>query len=201
MEQKGLSLIEVVFIIFLLVLAVLFLPVFLEGFGSGNRHKALLVKCKTNLDQIGKVLALYRMDYGRDYRYPDAEGAYFLGRLYKVRLLRENKVYICPCTPDENEGIDLGKDSGIEPQWISYAGRKNKNQLTYPGLYQVALCTTLTTTASDDWEESPNHENGAHINFLFQDGHTDYLRDPSLDNDDYDAFAIRNGGLAHPLTN
>lgn len=191
LTKKGFTLIELVVILVIIIAFALLLRS--TGFKSLVEDEKQLL-CKVNLDQFGKSFAMYRADYGGNRRHPDANGAYFMGRLYKVELLIRSKVYLCPDTSDTNEGIDLGKSSGLAPEHISYAGRKNKNHAKYPGIFKPFRQTTLTTIVSDDFEATPNHEDGDVTIFLFLDGHVDQER-------------VSNGGekkiflLSDPLSN
>ncbi len=197
--RKGFTLIEM--LVLILIIGIMSIVLTLEQ--KNRRRRAGFRACRANLDQIGKALHLYRHDYGRHVRYPDANGCYFIGRLYQVKLLLEHMIYICPDTSDENYEMDLGATS-LSPDAISYAGRKNAapDQRKYPGIYKPFHYTTLTTMASDDWEATPNHDEGRVINFLFLDGHGDRVELPYLSADNYTAFCTRGEKLADaPLTN
>jgi len=192
--KKGFTLIELLVVIAIIgILAALLLP----ALGS-VQEKAKQIKCKANLDQFGKTLVMYRNDYGNNVRYPNANGGNFLGRLYRTKLLVEPKVYICPSTTDENTPCSAEDYNTSGSGAMSYAGRNNLNQTAYPGLYKPFHNTTLTTTASDDWEIQPNHENGQYANFLFLDGHCDHVR--NSDAGDTDA-KTNFGSTADPLNN
>ena len=121
------------------------------------------------------VLKLYRLDFGRETNYPPRNGAGFLVFLYQKGLTPEHKDFICPGTSDSNENgrlleyiIDSDKD---EENYVSYAGRKNRNQDVYPGLFMPTKDTTNTTVAADDSQSTENHEKVIH--FLYLDGHTE----------------------------
>ena len=195
--QKGFTILEVlVVIVIIAILAILILPTL----GTVHEH-SVGSRCKSNMDNLGKGLLLYKYDYGRNVRFPDENGGKFIAKLYTTRIVLEPRVYVCPSTTDEFDkaGMEKGNPSAAG---MSYAGRKNKNQTKYPGLYMEYKSRTNTTVASDDWEEFANHENGQYINFLFSDGHREHRRDTSLETDNYIEFTKeKHDFLADPLTN
>lgn len=189
--KKGFTLIELLVVIAIIaILAALLLP----SLGKVS-EKAKQVKCKANLDQFGKAFKLYTGDYGKNVMYPDANGAGFLTRLYKVETLGESRVFLCPSTTDDNrEGEDLRDITGeeINTNFVSYGGRKNQIQNRYPGLYKTNEQTTLTPLAADDHlqpDDTWNHPNL--LNVLYLDGHTDHINNRSMEFDD----------IRDPLTN
>ena len=190
-EKKGFTLIELLVVIAIIALLVaILLPAL-----SLVIEKSKQTKCKANLDQMGKSLHLYQQDYGDNRQYPNANGAGFLVRLYKVSVLSEYKVFICPSTTDtNNNGQDFEFITGEETTTnaCSYAGRKNQNQLVYPGIYTTAANVTTTPVAADDIEQPADTWNHPNImNFLFLDGHVENVNQRIAD---FDLFL-------DPLTN
>ena len=195
--KKGFTMVELLVVIAVIsILAALILPTL-----GSITEKAKQIQCKTNMDNIGKGMLLYKVDYGKNVRFPDENGGKFIAVLYTTKLVVEPKIYICPSTTDEFDKTGMANGNPAA-DGMSYAGRKNKPQTKYPGIYKSYQSTTATTLASDDWEAFANHENGQYINFLFVDGHRDHKRDNKLDADNYAEFCKeKHDCLADPLTN
>ena len=163
--------------LFLLVIIITSLLIILSLDYPCNSDLSKQHKCLGNLSLIGRSLGLYKLDFGREINYPPRDGAGFLVFIYQKgsASLIEDKDFICPGTSDKNENgrmleyiVDSDKN---EENYVSYAGRKNRNQDIYPGLFIPTKDTTYTTVAADDSQGTENHEEV--INFLYLDGHTE----------------------------
>jgi len=209
--KKAFTLVELLVVIAIIsILAALLLPSL-----SSVREKANQVKCKANMDQFGKMMTIYRGDYGDGRRWPNADGAAFLCRLAYVKLLVEPKVYICPSTIDElgsaqaysDRGKPTSPTSDSTSNHVSYSGRENTTQGSYPGIFRPLVLQSSTTIGGDDWQPTggggENHENGQYINFLFLDGHSEGSRIAEVtdDADGWTKFSTTGDKLADPLTN
>jgi len=175
--KKGFTLIELLIVILIIaILVAILLPVLAKV-----QENAKQIKCKANLDQMGKSFQLYRNDLGKGVNFPDADGAGFVVRLYRTGILGDAPVYLCPSTPDDNgEGRELETIIGeeVNTNVVSYAGRKNKVQAVYPGIFRPNDDTSGTAICADD-DDQPSGEVTNHpklSNFLFLDGHSDHLR-------------------------
>jgi prepilin-type N-terminal cleavage/methylation domain-containing protein len=184
MKNKGFTLIELLVVIAIIsILASILLPSL-----ASVRERAQQIKCKGNLDQIGKCMFLYLNDLGDSRVYPDTNGAGFVVRLYNTEILPEYKIYICPSTMDDNnKGQDLENVLAEETttNFCSYSGRKNKDQKKYPGIFSVTKDSTITPIAADDYQQPTdtwNHENLLNINYL--DGHNDNINKNHADFED-----------------
>lgn len=214
MKNKAFTLVELLVVISVIgILASLLLPSL-----SAVQEKAKQIKCKSNLSQFGKTLQIYLQDFGRDRGYPDTNGVGYICRVYQYNMLQDMELYICPSSSDEDptkewlRGLtDEYHDDPTNPG-CSYAGRRNKVQKRYPGIFRLFKNTSLTAVASDDWKgisDRGNHEEGQLVNFLFLDTHVQHTRisaktDQTPINGDEEGwmeFSTRENNLSHPLTN
>ena len=185
-KNSGLTLVEIIATIIILgVLVAVLLPALSQ---ASERPRS--GRCKANLSQIGKAINLYLLDLGKQVHYPQRSGQGFVAELYEKRILIEPEVYLCPSTADTNKEYevmigntkssaasiagapDLGDASGP----ISYAGRLNKKQNVYPGIFHLAKEVSTTPIVGDDLGSPHNHEDGQVMIFLFLDAHVDHLR-------------------------
>ena len=188
--KKGFTLIELLVVIAIIaVLAALLLPAL-----NTVQERAKQVRCLNNLDQIGKSMKLYLLDFGDNVHYPDTAGGGFLVRLYHTKLLNEPKIFLCPSTPDKNAaGADLVAVTAeeVNTNAVSYCGRINTNQLVYPGLFELTQDTTSTPMGGDDLDQPVGFNHPNLTNFLFLDCHTAGVRQEMAEYPD----------LLDPLTN
>lgn len=122
------------------------------------RERANRVKCSSNLSQIGKALLLYSQDHKA---YPPQLDALLLEEEMSA------EVFICPSSADE-------RAPGTQPSEIARNVVAKKGHLSY-----VYVGANLSPQNQDPtlvlaYEPLKNHaDKGA--NFLFADGHTEWL--------------------------
>lgn len=209
MKKKGFMLVEMLIIIVLIaILAALLLPAL-----AAVQEKAKQSKCRMNLKMIGTSFHMYVEEEGRGVNFPDANGGQFVARLFWTEILSEPEVYCCPSTPDyvtadslKSCGMPGGLPDSGETNQLSYAGRKNKVQKQYPGMFKIHKDTALTSLGSDDWQATNNHENGGILIVLYADGHVDTCRERrAAGQPDFGYAVFRDDPfydrIAHPLTN
>ncbi len=182
-------------------------------------EKAKQIKCKANLEQIAKAMSLYKRDYGDDSEHPNAIGGGFIARYMATNIISDPKIYLCPSTcldiVTKEALVELGASTNISTgdttNATSYAGRDNRNNKKYPGLFRLYFTDYTTTVASDDWQNDTNHEGGQYVNFLFHDGHLEREINKNVKQRYEDispaeqakaySYYIKSRGLAQPLTN
>lgn len=191
--QKGLTLVEVLVIGILIAIAsVVFIALSLGR--TTIRDRSVVIKCQSNLSQLGKAICVYfnHDAYGRGRHYPDTNGGGFFARLYQAGVYRVLDVYNCPdsrdALPTEECLKKLVAEDANNLNIISYAGRKNKDQNVYPGLWRRYRDGTTTIIGSDDWQGGPNHEEGNVIFAVFLDAHTERIDCREAKGDDYRAY-------------
>ena len=113
------------------------------------REEARRIRCRGNLNQLAKGMAIYLNEFGDNRFYPwpsgragcegsggeaDFGGAEWLATLYWTGAMPDPGVFLCPSTPDTNRsGADLGEsgcagplfrggpDGKLLPEAVSYA--------------------------------------------------------------------------------
>ena len=172
------------------------LPAILVAFAIGREmiRASRIEKCQNNLVQLVIAGHLYKQDFGRNVRSPDRNGAGFLTKLYQVGYIKDYQIFLCPNTYDKNnKGSDLLDITGTDQyNSVSYSGRRNKTQFTYPGIFKENGCEPGTSIAADDLQGTKNHEGV--FNFLFHDGHVELMKVDDLENRRFEE-------LYDPLTN
>lgn len=183
-------------------------------------------RCIANLSNIGKSLFLYKQDYGRHKKFPEVDGSKFICAIYTEKILLEESIFLCPSTNDSTTSSKLQQTGNhktsssdlsmgnLKSGATSYAGRKNKNQRSYPGLYTLkSSATPLTPMGSDDWQGPSgegNHEGGRLVHFLFVTAHVESVTIPFVKQGGDQGYSLfqtvsypdqENPNLGNPLTN
>ena len=187
-------------VIVLLVLAGLILPFFArarDGGGGGRR-----IRCRSNLNQIAKGMAVYLNEYGdnRWYSFPlghglepdDFDGSEWLASLYWTRILPDPGVFLCPSSLDTNHnGEDLGSSHAVRgrfgSQTVSYAAMHYRSLTDKAGNPKPGAIPhdfpLNEPMACDDTEGAINHgdvSNGCML-VLFFDSHVEFWTNTKID--------------------
>lgn len=203
--KKGLTLLDICVVVAIIgTLFVLLLPVINHKIETSRE-----IRCRGNLTQIGKALQVYFNLFGRERLYPDTNGGGFLARVYQLGILSEIKWYVCPSTVDETDAktlMSLTAEDSDAINGTSYAGRKNANPTVYPGLwswgdmrigspgkngqrFESGTDNFVPTLASDDFQGTPNHNNGKAVNVLFLSCQVREIVNPNACPNDYTSYA------------
>jgi len=194
-EQGKITLAELLIVtaILLLLVWLVFLP--MRRHAIAARH----ARCRQNLNQLAKGMATYLGECGdgRFLMYPlgrarkpdDFTGAEWLASLYWTQIIPDPGVFLCPSTPDDNDG---GKDIGrhgpppaFGSRTVSYAGLHYRS---FTGVDSRPLpvyddLPPFEPIASDDTEGAVNHGDWGYggMNVLFFDSHVEFIPRDKLD--------------------
>lgn len=150
--------------------------------------------CKANLKQLGLALYLYR-DSNKG-RYPPYDGARFLVHLYRAGTTLDPDLFLCPSSADDNGKGALLLNTPIAPEACSYAGRRNRTQSKYPGIFTPRGAGETAIASDDDEGSGQRYNHGDAVIILFLDGHVEEfpITDPKLG-------VMGRSGLLGPLAN
>ena len=130
-KRKGFTLIELLVVIAIIaILAGMLLPALARA-----REEARRIRCRSNLNQLAKGMAVYLNEHGDNRFYPSPlgrtaadnyNGAEWFSALYWTHVVPDPGVFICPSSPDSNDnGEHMGSEAPpaeFGSQTISYAG-------------------------------------------------------------------------------
>ncbi len=150
--------------------------------------------CRSNFKQLGLALYLYR-DSNKG-RYPPYDGARFLVHLYRAGTTLDPDLFLCPSSADDNGRGALLLKTPIAPEACSYAGRRNRTQSKYPGIFTPRGAGETAIASDDDEGSGQRYNHGDEVIILFLDGHVEAfpITDPKLG-------VMGRSGLLGPLAN
>jgi len=182
-------------VVFVVIVAAV-LAVLLAGVLGRAREEARRIRCRNNLNQLAKGMALYVRDHddnpfypcplGRTRNHSTYNGAEWLASLYWTGVVPDPGVFICPSAPDSNnEGRDLGsycQAATFGSQTVSYAGMHYGSLPGDGAIGDYYPHPTDTPMASDDTQGDINHggpDGGMAV--LFFDSHIEFRTNAELD--------------------
>jgi type II secretory pathway pseudopilin PulG len=208
--RTGLTVLEVVVLVLIVAaLAAALLPAL-----ARRREEARRIRCRNNLNQLGRGMVVYLSEHGdsrwfpcplgRGVRPDDYNGAEWLAALYWTRVIPDPGLFVCPSTTDTNHnGADLGTRHAIAdvfgPRTISYAGMHYQSDSQEPGAIPDDYPPDKPM-ASDDTQGDVNHgtlRNGG-MAVRFFDSHVEFRTNTELD---LRRAVGQEGGLLEELRN
>jgi len=216
-HTRGLTLAE--FVVTLVIVGLLAGLVALVLHCRPRHEAAIRIRCRNNLNQLAKGMAVYVNEHGGNRWYPfpldrsrvphDYNGAEWLASLYWSGCVPDPGVFVCPSSRDWNaNGRDLGTCLGGSPtfgsQTVSYAAMHYYSRTDADGLPTPAAIPDdyppNMPMASDDTQGRINHgraDNGG-MCVLFFDSHVEFRTHAELDLEHGVGHA---GGLLERLRN
>jgi prepilin-type N-terminal cleavage/methylation domain-containing protein/prepilin-type processing-associated H-X9-DG protein len=178
--RKGFTLVELLVVItIIVVLAGIVFPVAMSMGEKGNE-----VKCNAQLGQLSKALLMYKQEKKK---YPPYSGRKFVAALYRGRIVKESKLYICPSSDqalsetwveDAEEALKGKYNDDVTDQATTYAGRMNhpKDKMTIRAEIRRDTPLSRVPVFCDgvyEGQEGPETAHGDKIFIAFADGHVD----------------------------
>ncbi len=163
--RRGLTLVELAIVIAVLLVLWCWLM------GVVKRREP--PRCDRDLKQLALSLMMYRDSQGRNVNLPAFDGSAFLVALYTSGVNTEADQYLCRHSDDDNSGL-VFSTTGDTSALTSFAGRRNKTQSSYPGLYTYKGASE-TVTISDDSEGYDRFNHDGWCGMAFADGHTEMV--------------------------
>jgi len=185
-----------------LVLAGLALRRFLPFPSARPIEEARRIRCRNNLHQLAKGMAVYLNSYGDGRWYPfplgrglephDFSGAEWLASLYWTGTVSDPAVFNCPVSPDINHcGEDLGSTHAVRgrfgSQTVSYAAMHYKSLTDEAGNPEPGAIPAdfppNEPMACDDTEGTINHGTATNVGMavLFFDSHVEFWTNTKID--------------------
>ena len=208
-RRNGLTRVEVITSVIVLAGLAVSLPVHWRQ----QREEARIIRCRNNLNCLGKAMATYLVEYGDKQWYPcplgrgrtpgEYSGAEWQASLYWVGIRPDSNCYLCPSSGDSNHnGRDLGVarvTARFGSQTVSYAAMHWRSVNPAGAAFRDDFSPN-EVMASDDTEGSINHgeaDNGF-MNVLFFDTHSELRTHAELD---LEHAVGQKGGLLEKLRN
>jgi prepilin-type N-terminal cleavage/methylation domain-containing protein/prepilin-type processing-associated H-X9-DG protein len=180
--RKGFTLVELLVVItIIVVLAGIVFPVAMSMGEKGNE-----VKCNAQLGQLSKALLLYKQEKRK---FPPYSGRKFVAALYRARIVKESKLYICPSSDqalsdtwveDADEALSGKLTDDVPDEATTYAGRMNnpKDKMTIRSADRKGVPLSRVPVFCDgvyEADEGPETAHGDKIFIAFADGHVDSI--------------------------
>ena len=179
-RRKALTLVEFLVLLAILAIAIAFLIYAM----TRSRSEARLIRCRNNLNGLGKGMWTYMNEHGDDrfLAWPtgragcggtqsaeaaDFGGAEWLASLYWVRILPDTGVFICPNSGDSNAdgrnlgdrgcrgpGFQAGPDGKLKLDAVSYAGIGSTSVAVYERVKLKRPGLVTKSAVRDDFSQN-----------------------------------------------